>query len=79
MNTPQIMFNKLDARKTKWFERKLEDTEFGTESFQFGIQPTREKSSATALGLRGMQWLSDIRQISRDDKKERKMLKIIPI
>ena len=76
MNTPQIMFNKLDATKTKWFERKIEDTEFGTEAFQFGIQPTREKSSATALGLRGMQWLSDIRQISRDDQR---LLKIIPI
>ena len=65
--------------KPNGFERKIEDNEFGTEAFQFGIQTTREKSSATALGLRGMQWLSDIRQISRDDKKERKMLKIIPI
>ena len=36
MNTPQIMFNKLDKGKTKWFERKIKDTEFGTEAFQFG-------------------------------------------
>lgn len=59
-----------EKQKTMNLELKLFNLEYNQ----------REKNQVQLHWDQGaMQWLSDIRQISRYDKKAREMLKIIPI